>query len=67
VTRPIRFQSLPHKLDSYRAIAVKSDNKVQLLSRRQESFNQQYPYIVEALSDLPDGTVVDGEKRFGRG
>ena len=49
------------KLDGYRAIAVKSDNKLRLLSRRQKSFNQQYPYIVEALVDLPDGTVIDGE------
>jgi DNA ligase D-like protein (predicted ligase) len=49
------------KLDGYRAIAVKSDNKVRLYSRRQKSFNQQYPYIVEALIDLPDGTVIDGE------
>ncbi len=49
------------KLDGYRAIAVKSDNKVQLFSRRQKSFNHQYPYIVEALVDLPEGTVIDGE------
>ena len=31
------------------------------MSRRQKLFNQQYPYIVEALVDLPDGTVIDGE------
>jgi bifunctional non-homologous end joining protein LigD len=49
------------KLDGYRAIAVKSDHKVRLFSRRQKSFNQQYPYIVEALVDQPNGTVVDGE------
>jgi bifunctional non-homologous end joining protein LigD len=49
------------KLDGYRAIAVKADNKVSLFSRRRKSFNQQYPYIVEALSDLPNGTVIDGE------
>ena len=29
------------KLHGYRAIAVKSDNKVSLLSRRRKSFNQQ--------------------------
>ena len=49
------------KLDGYRAIAVRSGDKVSLFSRRRKSFNQQYPYIVEALSDLPNGTVIDGE------
>jgi DNA ligase D-like protein (predicted ligase) len=49
------------KLDGYRAIAVKSDQTINLFSRRGKSFNSQYPYIVEALRDLPDGTVVDGE------
>jgi ATP-dependent DNA ligase len=49
------------KLDGYRAIAVKSDGVVNLFSRRHKSFNNQYPYLVEALADLPDGTVVDGE------
>jgi DNA ligase D-like protein (predicted ligase) len=48
------------KLDGYRAIAVKS-GRVNLFSRRHKSFNDQYPYLVEALADLPEGTVVDGE------
>jgi DNA ligase D-like protein (predicted ligase) len=48
------------KLDGYRAIAVKS-GRVNLFSRRHKSFNNQYPYLVEALADLPEGTVVDGE------
>src|ERR1700740_1084562 len=48
------------KLDGYRAIAVKS-GRVNLVSRRHKSFNHQYPRLVEALGELPEGTVVDGE------
>src|SRR6266576_895349 len=49
------------KLDGYRAIAVKSSQTINLFSRRGKSFNSQYPYLVEALAELPEGTVVDGE------
>jgi bifunctional non-homologous end joining protein LigD len=49
------------KLDGYRAVGVKSDSGVNLFSRRRKLFNHQYPYLVEALSDLTEGTVVDGE------
>jgi len=49
------------KLDGYRAVGVKSDRGVNLYSRRGKSFNHQYPHIVEALGELPEGTVVDGE------
>src|SRR5690348_970340 len=49
------------KLDGYRAIAVKSDRGVNLFSRRRNSFDHHYPLIVEALAELPEGTVVDGE------
>jgi ATP-dependent DNA ligase len=49
------------KLDGYRAIAVKSDRVVNLFSRRHKSFNHQYPHLVEALGELPEDTVVDGE------
>src|SRR5215469_8021033 len=49
------------KLDGYRAVAVKSGRGVNLYSRWHKSFNHQYPHLVEALSELPEGTVVDGE------
>jgi bifunctional non-homologous end joining protein LigD len=49
------------KLDGYRAVAVRFGDSIDLFSRRRKSFNSQYPYIVEALCDLPHDTVVDGE------
>jgi ATP-dependent DNA ligase len=49
------------KLDGYRAAAVNSNGKLNLFSRNRKSFNRQYPYIVEALRELPENTVVDGE------
>ena len=49
------------KLDGYRAIAVKSSGRVNLFSRRRNSFNSQYSLVFDALAGLPDNTVIDGE------
>jgi ATP-dependent DNA ligase len=49
------------KLDGYRAIAVKADGHVDLLSRRRKSFNRQFATVAAALAELPENTVVDGE------
>src|SRR6202008_3045436 len=49
------------KFDGYRALAVTTGTCVTLFSRRRKSLNRQFPYIVEALANLPAGTVVDGE------
>jgi ATP-dependent DNA ligase len=52
---------LGDQLDGYRAIAMKSGCEVTLYSRNKKSLNKRFPYIVESLRGLPDGTVVDGE------
>jgi bifunctional non-homologous end joining protein LigD len=49
------------KFDGYRAIAVKSAGRLNLFSRRRNSFNGQYSLVFEALADLPNNTVIDGE------
>jgi ATP-dependent DNA ligase len=40
---------------------VKSGRAVTLYSRNKKILNKRFPYIVEPLRGLPDGTVVDGE------
>ena len=49
------------KLDGYRAIAVKSGQKTRLYSRNGKPFDKKFSYIAEALGELPDETIVDGE------
>ncbi len=49
------------KMDGYRAVAVKTKGKVQLRSKHNKDFNTKFSSIVEALTPLPDETVIDGE------
>jgi len=48
------------KWDGYRAVAVKGST-VKLYSRNHKSHDKKFPYLAEALSELPKETVVDGE------
>ena len=43
---------------------MKSSGNLNLFSRRRNSFNTQYSLVFDALADLPDNTVVDGEVEF---
>ncbi len=49
------------KLDGYRLEAVKTRGKVTLYSRRRNILNRKFGYIADALEELPDETVLDGE------
>ena len=49
------------KLDGYRLEAVKTKGRVTLYSRRRNILNAKFGYIAEALDELPDDTVLDGE------
>ncbi len=49
------------KLDGYRAEAIRTADGVTFYSRNGKSLNKKFPYIVEALGELPPDTIVDGE------
>ncbi|PYK31065.1 MAG: hypothetical protein DME57_05065 [Verrucomicrobia bacterium] len=50
------------KLDGYRAIAVKQSGELMLYSRYGNSFNADFPRVVDALEKLrPKRFVIDGE------
>jgi ATP-dependent DNA ligase len=49
------------KLDGYRALAIKSDGKVELRSRNDNDFTIRHARLTAALASMPNETVVDGE------
>jgi bifunctional non-homologous end joining protein LigD len=49
------------KFDGYRALAIKSQGKIQLRSRNDNDFTTRYSSLAKALAAMPDETVIDGE------
>ncbi|HYP05235.1 MAG TPA: non-homologous end-joining DNA ligase [Bryobacteraceae bacterium] len=49
------------KLDGYRALAIRDDERLRLLSRRNNALNDRFPDVAKALSELEPGTMLDGE------
>jgi DNA ligase D-like protein (predicted ligase) len=49
------------KLDGYRLEAVKSQGKITVYSRRHNVLNEKFGYIADALKQLSDETLLDGE------
>lgn len=49
------------KWDGYRAIANVSEGKVNLYSRNQQSFNNDYRPVVQAVEKIAHNVVLDGE------
>ena len=49
------------KLDSYRAIGIRTKAGVELWSRNKRDFSRRFQNVARALEALPVETVVDGE------
>jgi bifunctional non-homologous end joining protein LigD len=50
------------KFDGFRALGLKSDGNVELLSRNNKSLNEKFASVAESISELPCGdAIIDGE------
>lgn len=49
------------KFDGYRALAIKRNGEIALLSRRSNSYNTKFSPVVDALEEIEDGAILDGE------
>src|SRR5262245_22103650 len=49
------------KWDGFRTLAFVKKGKVELKSRADKSFNEKFPFIVTALSNMRHEAILDGE------
>jgi ATP-dependent DNA ligase len=56
-----RAWSYELKFDGYRALGIKANGRIRLLSRNGKDFTRRFASIARALEALPDETVIDGE------
>jgi ATP-dependent DNA ligase len=49
------------KFDGYRLLGIKSGGRVRLMSRNENDLADRFPTLAQALTELTDETMIDGE------
>jgi bifunctional non-homologous end joining protein LigD len=49
------------KFDGYRALGIKSGGRVGLMFRNENDLSVRFPILTQALANLADETIIDGE------